>query len=64
MKSDAVELLKKKNSKAVIDDSLSGSDMLFVMISQQVSGPGDTSLLSPMTPTQVMFFKGDRTDPG
>lgn len=56
MESDAVELLKKKNREAVIDDSLSGSDMLFVMISLWVFGPGDTSSLSPLTPTKVMFF--------
>lgn len=55
MESDAVELLKK-NREAVIDDSLSGSDMLFVMISLQVFGPGDTSSLSPLTPTKVMLF--------
>lgn len=57
MKSDAVELLKKtKNREAVIDDSLSVSGMLFVMISQWVFGPEDTSSLSPLTPTKEMCF--------
>lgn len=47
---------KQTNREAVIDDFLSGSDMLFVMISQCVFGPRDTSSLSPLTPIRVMFF--------
>lgn len=39
-----------------MDDSVSGSDMLFVIILPWVFGPGDTSSLSPLTPTEVMFL--------
>lgn len=39
MKINSNELLQ--NSKAIIDDSVSGSDMLFVMISQLILSPGE-----------------------